>query len=74
MFGPHAPDWTAEGNITILNNGDARPSSNSTSGVEIDPRTGQKVWEWEARNVGTIASNYSFNQSGVQKLPNGIIC
>ena len=72
LFGPHAPDWTVEGNITILNNGDGRPSSNYTSGVEIDPRTGKKVWEWEARNVGAIASNfYSFNQSGVQKLPNG---
>ncbi len=72
LFGPHAPDWTAEGNISILDNGALRPSGNYTRAVELDPRTGKVVWDWRAQNVKADPVNfYSSNESGAQKLPNG---
>lgn len=72
LFGPHAPMWTKEGNITILDNGTARPSGNYTRAVELDPKTGKIVWEWDPRSVKAQGGNfYSAFQCGVQKLDNG---
>lgn len=72
LFGPHAPDWTEQGTLSIFNNGDARPSVNYSSAVELDPVAGKKVWEWKPHDVGTMPSNfYTGTQGGAQKLPNG---
>ncbi len=72
LFGPHAPDWTAEGTLSILDNGHSRPTGNYTRAVELDPRTSKVVWEWKAADVGTRPWNfYSATQCGCQKLANG---
>ena len=72
LFGPHAPDWTAEGTISIMDNGHTRPSGNYTRAVELDPKKNAVVWQWKASDVRTWDWNfYSQTQSGAQKLPNG---
>ena len=72
LFGPHAPDWTPEGNITILDNGHSRPSGNYTRALELNPKNGEVVWEWDARAVKAQMGNfYSAFQCGAQKLANG---
>lgn len=72
LFGPHAPDWTADGTLSILDNGHSRPSGNYTRAVELDPKTSTVVWEWKAENVMSRPWNfYSATQCGAQKLPNG---
>lgn len=75
LFGPHAPDWTPEGTITILDNGTARPSANYTRGLELNPRTNEVVWEWYSAKLGRPMSGatnfYSSFQCGVQKIGNG---
>lgn len=72
LWGPHAPDWTPEGTITIMDNGCYRPSGNYTRAVELDPKTSKVVWQWAPMGVGAAASNfYSAFQDGAQKLANG---
>ncbi len=72
LWGPHAPDWTPEGTITILDNGNNRPSGNMTRAVELDPKTSKIVWEWGPTSVSAQRGNfYSAFQCGAQKLPNG---
>ena len=72
LFGPHAPDWTPEGTISILDNGNNRPSGNYTRAVELDIKTGKVVWEWKGKNVKAKDYNfYSAYQSGAQKLASG---
>ena len=72
LFGPHAPDWTADDTITILDNGNNRPSGNYTRGVEIDPKTDKVVWFWGPGAVGAPGGNfYSAYQCGAQKQANG---
>ena len=70
LFGPHAPAWTKEGNITIFDNGTMRPSGNYSRGVEIS-RDGKLVRQWNAGMSGTANFNfYTPFQGGVQKLDN----
>ena len=72
LWGPHAPDWTPEGTLTIMDNGCYRPSGNYTRAVELDPKKNAVVWEWKPENVKAEDSNfYSAFQNGAQKLPNG---
>lgn len=72
LWGPHAPDWTEDGTITILDNGNNRPSGNLTRAVELDPKTDKIVWEWSAKDIKAQGRNfYSAYQCGAQKLPNG---
>ena len=71
LFGPHAPDWTADDTITIFDNGTNRPSGNYSRYVEIS-RDGKLVRDWKAGDSGT--SNFNFYtpfQGGTQKLSNG---
>lgn len=69
LFGPHAPDWTAEGYLTILDNGTARPSGTYTRAVVLDPKENKVVWDWKPTDAGANASNfYSPFQCGVQKI------
>lgn len=75
LFGPHAPDWTEEGTITILDNGTARPSGTYNKALELNPKTDEVVWEWTPEKLGVrfaAATNfYSPFQCGVQKIGNG---
>ena len=72
LFGPHAPDWTPQGTISILDNGHTRPSGNYTRAVELDPKKSVVVWQWKASNIDARDWNfYSASQCGAQKLPNG---
>ena len=72
LFGPHAPDWLPNGNLSIIDNGARRPSENYTRAVELDPKTNRVVWQWTPMAVKANGSNfYSHYQDGAQKLPNG---
>lgn len=72
LFGPHAPDWTPEGTISILDNGNNRPSGNYTRAVELDPKTNKIVWFWGPGAVKAQGGNfYSAYQCGAQKIANG---
>ena len=72
LWGPHAPDWLPNGNLSIIDNGARRPSHNYTRAVELDPKTNAVVWQWTPMAVKANPSNfYSHYQDGAQKLPNG---
>ena len=72
LWGPHAPDWLPNGNLSIIDNGARRPSHNYTRAVELDPKTNAVVWQWTPMMVKAKPQNfYSHYQDGAQKLPNG---
>lgn len=78
LFGPHDAHWIDEGlpgagNILIFNNGWARAPINYSSVIEMDPDTGEIVWEYKS---GAENAFYSHHISGAQRLPNGntLIC
>ena len=58
LFGPHAPDWLPNGNLSIIDNGARRPSGNYTRAVELDPKTDKVVWFWGPGAVGANGSNF----------------
>lgn len=73
LFGPHDAHWIKEGlpgagNILIYNNGWAQPPINYSSVIEMDPNTGEIVWEYKAKSNNSF---YSHHISGAQRLPNG---
>jgi outer membrane protein assembly factor BamB len=73
LFGPHDAHWIKEGlpgagHILIFNNGWARPPVNYSSIIEMDPETGEIVWEYKAKSENSF---YSHHISGAQRLPNG---
>ncbi len=73
LYGPHDAHWIKEGlpgagNILIFNNGWAQPPVNYSSIIEMDPNTGEKVWEYKSKSNNSF---YSHHISGVQRLPNG---
>jgi hypothetical protein len=70
----HDPTELANGNVLIFDNGIQRPDGFDRSRVvEVDPRTGQIVWQFVGQPE---ASFYSRNISGAQRLPNGntLVC
>ena len=74
LFGPHDAQWIDEGlpgagNILIYNNGWGRSPISHSSVVEMDPATGEIVWEYSR---GFSSSHIS----GCQRLPNGntLVC
>lgn len=70
LFGPHDVRWLPNGNVSILNNGTYRPSTNYSSAMEIKPRGfdgGEVVWEFRTGDPNSFSSDY---QSAAQKLPN----
>ena len=72
LFGPHAPDWTADDTITVLHNATNRPTGPATGFYEIDPVKDSVVFEWGSNNVGVQKGTYySSHQSGINKMPNG---
>jgi outer membrane protein assembly factor BamB len=78
LFGPHDAHWIDEGlpgagNILIFNNGWARAPITYSSVIEMNPETGEIVWEYKS-NAETGFSSHHI--SGAQRLPNGntLIC
>jgi outer membrane protein assembly factor BamB len=78
LFGPHDAHWIKQGlpgagNILIFNNGWARPPITYSSIIEMDPKTGEIVWEYKSKSTTSFASHHI---SGTQRLPNGntLIC
>ncbi len=73
LYGPHDAHWIKEGlpgagNILIYNNGWARPPVNYSSVIEMDPKTGEIVWEYKSKSENSFSSHHI---SGAQRLPNG---
>lgn len=72
LFGPHDVNMLPSGNITLFDNGCARPSGPYSRLIELNPRTGKIVWSFFTPNPGFAPNSfYSPYQSSVQKLPNG---
>jgi hypothetical protein len=73
LFGPHDAHWIKEGlpgagHILIFNNGWARPPVTYSSIIEMDPKTGEIVWEYRSKCENSFSSHHI---SGAQRLPNG---
>jgi hypothetical protein len=73
LFGPHDSHWIKEGlpgagNILIFNNGWGRPPITYSSVIEMNPKTGEIVWEYRSKAETGFASHHI---SGAQRLPNG---
>ena len=70
LFGPHHATMLDNGNITVFDNGTARPGGARSRVLEMNPKTNEIVWQFSAKG-GHPNSFYSIFQCGVQKLPNG---
>ncbi len=70
LFGPHHVTRLENGNFQIFDNGWKRPEKNRSRVVEMDPKTGKIVWQFEPV-IGN--SFYTTYQGSAQKLPNGNI-
>jgi outer membrane protein assembly factor BamB len=68
VFGTHCPVYLENGNILLFDNGSERPEGNRSAAVEVNPKTGEIVWQYETKHS---ASFYSYRQGAVQRLPNG---
>jgi len=73
LFGPHDAHWIkkglpGEGNILIFNNGWARSPVTYSSIIEMNPETGEIVWEYKSKSENSFSSHHI---SGAQRLPNG---
>ena len=69
----HDPNPLPNGHLLIFDNGMHRVGNSRSRVVEVEPRSGEIVWQF----VGTPqASFFSANISGAQRLPNGntLIC
>ena len=78
LFGPHDSHWIKEGlpgagNILIFNNGWGRSPINYSSIIEMNPDTGEIVWEYKSNSENAF---FSHHIAGSQRLPNGntLIC
>ncbi len=65
LDGPHDPSVLPNGNLLVFDNGRRRGYSRI---LEIDPRTGEIVWRFEA---SPPESFWSHVRGSVQALPNG---
>ena len=67
---PHHPTMLADGRILLFDNGVRRGFSRV---VELDPRSGEIVWEYRAEPAETF---YSYGRGSAQRLDNGntLIC
>jgi len=68
VFGSHCATVLENGNILLFDNGSERPESRRSAAVEVDPKTGEIVWEFEPKHTSSFYSN---RQGAVQRLPNG---
>ena len=69
----HYPNMLENGNILLFDNGCHRPGFTFSRAVEVNPSTGEVVWEYKG---DPPISFYSFHISGADRLPNGntLIC
>jgi hypothetical protein len=65
LSGPHDATLLPDGNILIFDNGLARRWSRA---VEVDPRSGEIVWEYRAPKPRDF---FSRDRGAAQRLPNG---
>jgi outer membrane protein assembly factor BamB len=67
---PHHPTMVENGNVLVFDNGVRRKSSRV---LELDPVTGDVVWEYAA---DPPESFYTYEKGSAQRLPNGntLIC
>lgn len=72
LFGPHDAHWIKNGlpgagNILIFNNGWARPPITYSSVIEMDPETGEIVWEYKSHAPTSFSADHI---SSAQRLLN----
>ena len=65
ISGPHDAQVLASGNILLFDNGLGRGWSR---GVEMDPSTGDIVWEWRADPPEAF---FTMSKGSIERLPNG---
>jgi hypothetical protein len=70
---PHHPTYLDNGNILLFDNGFHRPQGTYSRVVEVNPATGEVVWEFRGQ---PSISFYSQATSSAERLPNGntMIC
>jgi hypothetical protein len=68
VFGSHHVTRLENGNFQIFDNGSERPEGNRSRVVEMDPKTGEVVWEFKSNQPNNFYSN---RQGAAQRLPNG---
>lgn len=68
IFGSHHASLLPNGNISIFDNGSERPQGNRSRVIEVDPKSGKVVWQYEANGYNSF---YSHRQGAAQRLPNG---
>lgn len=73
LFGPHNAQFLKNGHVMIFDNGWLRPEGNRSRIVEMDPASGDIVWEYISQNPNSFSSPY---QGSCQRLENGntLIC
>jgi hypothetical protein len=68
IFGSHNATYLGKGRFLVFDNGSERPEGNRSAVVEVDSRTNEVVWKYQAK---TSNSFYTFRQGACQRLPNG---
>jgi hypothetical protein len=68
VFGPHHSVYLPNGNFMVFDNGWYRPERNRSRAIEMDPKTGKIVWQWQANIANSFYSEY---QGATQRLTNG---
>jgi hypothetical protein len=68
VFGSHHVTRLDNGNFQIFDNGSERPEGNRSRVVEVDPKSGEVVWEFQSKEPNNF---YSYRQGAAQRLPNG---
>ena len=66
--GQHDPRRLDNGNITIFANGSEQVEAEFSRILEVNPKTGETVWEYKGSPVDTF---FSPRVSGAHRLPNG---
>lgn len=70
LFGPHNAHFLENNNIQVFDNGCMRPQGNRSRVLEVNPDTGEIVWQYKSHHPYNFCSPY---QSSTQRLPNGNI-
>ncbi|WP_461208623.1 aryl-sulfate sulfotransferase [Desulfocurvus sp. DL9XJH121] len=68
MFGNHCATPLENGHVLLFDNGSERPEARRSRAVEVDPKTGEVVWEYASRHTNSFNSH---RQGAVQRLGNG---
>ncbi|MBW2355283.1 MAG: aryl-sulfate sulfotransferase [Deltaproteobacteria bacterium] len=68
VFGSHCATPLENGHILLFDNGSERPEARRSRAVEVDPKTGEIVWQFATRHTNSFNSH---RQGAVQRLDNG---